>query len=301
MKRMYYLLWAFFSLIILMSVFTLVNAKSKSSDKHLEVVLRNIGHLLLLHSKDSTSTVLPVTILEENVYQISFESRFGFVPDTLMGLVHQQLAKTNMPKDYIVSVKDCNENKTIFAYEINTVNGDLKPCGERKHETGCYLIQIEFLVKKPYRIGWLFIALIPIAFVGFHLKYRQNRQSSESLQMQKSETRSVSGNNESEISTREYKQLGKFKFYDQKGILILGDKTIDLSEKEKKALTLFFSNQNFVVERDRLRKELWEDEGVFVIDRNVDVLVSKLRKKMSDDLSVKVVNVHGIGYKLMIV
>ena len=55
-----------------------------------------------------------------------------------------------------------------------------------------------------------------------------------------------------------------------------------------------------VVERDRLKKEIWEDEGVVVIDRNVDVLVSKLRKKLSADASLKIVNVHGKGYKLMI-
>jgi len=40
-------------------------------------------------------------------------------------------------------------------------------------------------------------------------------------------------------------------------------------------------------------KEIWEDEGIVVISRNVDVLVSKLRKKLSDDNSFKFINVHG--------
>ena len=44
----------------------------------------------------------------------------------------------------------------------------------------------------------------------------------------------------------------------------------------------------------------WEDKGIVVISRNVDVLVSKLRKKLSDDPSIKFINVHGRGYKLMI-
>ena len=35
-------------------------------------------------------------------------------------------------------------------------------------------------------------------------------------------------------------------------------------------------------------KEIWEDEGIVVISRNVDVLVSKLRKKLSDDNSIKI-------------
>jgi DNA-binding response OmpR family regulator len=46
-------------------------------------------------------------------------------------------------------------------------------------------------------------------------------------------------------------------------------------------------------------KELWEAEGTVVISRNVDVLVSKLRKKLSDDHDLKFVNVHGRGYKLV--
>ncbi len=49
-----------------------------------------------------------------------------------------------------------------------------------------------------------------------------------------------------------------------------------------------------------LEEEIWEDEGIVVISRNVDVLVSKLRKKLSDDNSIKFVNVHGRGYKFMI-
>jgi DNA-binding winged helix-turn-helix (wHTH) protein len=300
MKRIYYLLLGSFVLIILISFFAFVNVKNGHQDKHLEVVLRNIGHQLLLHSKDSTSRVLPVTAINDNTYQISFESSLGFMPDTLMSLVHQQLAKTDMPDDYIVSVKDCNEHKTIFAYEINTFNGDLKPCGGREQDRGCYLIQIEFLAENPYPKAWLFIAFIPIAFVGFYLYHRKNKQALEELQVQENETIPLFDNNESEISGLGYKQLGKFKFFDLKGILVLDDKTIDLSEKESKALSIFFSSLNFVVERDKLRKALWEDEGVMVIDRNVDVLVSKLRKKISEDVSIKIVNVHGKGYKLTI-
>lgn len=51
---------------------------------------------------------------------------------------------------------------------------------------------------------------------------------------------------------------------------------------------------------ERLMKEIWEDEGIVVISRNVDVLVSKLRKKLSDDNTIKFINVHGKGYKFVI-
>ena len=55
-----------------------------------------------------------------------------------------------------------------------------------------------------------------------------------------------------------------------------------------------------MVERENLMKAIWEEEGIIVMSRNVDVLVSKLRKKLSDDNTIKFINVHGRGYKLVI-
>jgi DNA-binding winged helix-turn-helix (wHTH) protein len=94
--------------------------------------------------------------------------------------------------------------------------------------------------------------------------------------------------------------VGNFKFYASLNELRTDDKTITLSEKETKALDIFVQNINQVVDRDTLMKTLWEAEGTVVISRNVDVLVSKLRKKLSDDDSLKLVNVPGRGYKLML-
>lgn len=262
------------------------NDKKTFPDKHLEVVLRSIGHQVLLHSKDSTSRVLPVLKINERVYQISFENSFGFTPDTLIHLVHQQLAKTNMPRHYIVTVNDCYQNKTVFAYEINRLTGDLTPCGQREQEAGCYFIQIEFIAGRHFNYMWLLTIVIPIA--GFYLNRRQNKQGEPGKD-----------NNKTSTAAAEHKRIGEFRFFDTLAILRLNDKIIELSEKEVKALRIFASNQNQVVERDRLRKEIWEDDGVFVINRNVDVLVSKLRKKLNGDPSVKIVNVHGKGYKCM--
>jgi DNA-binding response OmpR family regulator len=59
-------------------------------------------------------------------------------------------------------------------------------------------------------------------------------------------------------------------------------------------------NINQIVEREKLMKEIWEEKGVVVISRNVDVLVSKLRKKLSYDNSIKFINEPGRGYKLII-
>ena len=137
MKRFYYFLIAILSVALTVFTMAFVNAINEHPDKHLEIVLRNIGHQVLLHSKDSTSRVLPIETVNDNTFRISFENSFEFTPDTLMNLVHQQLAKTDRPGDYTVSVNECYQNQTIFAYEVNTASGDLKPCRGRQQKKGC--------------------------------------------------------------------------------------------------------------------------------------------------------------------
>lgn len=302
MKHFQFFLLALISLFLVVLTIAFVNAKEELPNKHLEVVLRNIGHQLLLKSGDSTSRILPVKKINELVYQISFENSFDFTPDTLMNLIYRQLAKTNMPKDYIVSVNDCNKNKTVFAFEINKVNGDLKPCSGRVQEKGCYLIQIDFLPGKHFNYAWLLCAFIPMAFVGFYHKRKLNKNENQNLKEREDSSLEKLKPlfHKSEEDLPEFRQLGRFRFFEKNGFLSLNNIKIELTEKETKALIMFAFAENMVVNRERLRKEIWEDEGVFVINRNVDVLVSKLRKKLSDDPSIKIVNVHGKGYKLMI-
>ena len=99
---------------------------------------------------------------------------------------------------------------------------------------------------------------------------------------------------------KDYILLGNFRFYTANNVLKIEHRSITLSEKETKALKIFAENINQIVEREKLMKEIWEDKGIVVISRNVDVLVSKLRKKLSDDNSIKFINVHGRGYKFII-
>lgn len=285
------------SLIVFAMAFVKENAHP---DKHLEIVLRAIGHQVLLHSKDSTSRVLPVKTVNKNTFRISFENSFEFTPDTLMNLVDQQLAKTNKWGDYTVSVNECSQNQTIFAYEVNTASGGLKPCRGRVQKKGCYVIEISFPVRKSFNYGWLLLAFIPVAFGGLYFARRRNRISEPQEPIEEKVDESLPGKAEPVPVNSDYKRLGNFVFFESKEILSLNGETIELSVKEAKALSILASNLNQVVGRDLLMKEIWEDDGVFVITRNVDVLISKLRKRLSGDASVKIVNVHGKGYKLVV-
>ncbi len=258
--------------------------KSEIPENHLEVVLRGIGHQLLLSAKDSSSRVLPVKKVNENTYQISFQNNVGFISDTLINIVERELQKNALAKDYIVNLKNCEQKETVLAFEINNKTGNLTPCRGRTLEVGCYIIEIELLKTNKFNFFWLLLLIIPLSFVGFYVKAKF---------LKKAEKESVIDNND-------YIQLGNFRFYTDNNVLKTENKNITLSEKETTALKIFAENINQIVQREKLMKEIWEDKGIVVISRNVDVLVSKLRKKLSDDNSIKFINVHGRGYKFII-
>jgi DNA-binding response OmpR family regulator len=146
------------------------------------------------------------------------------------------------------------------------------------------VIEIELLKNSRFNFLWLTLLIIPLLFLGFYVKNKYG---------QKEEAALIVNNND-------YIQLGSFRFYADNNVLKTEHNNITLSEKETKALKIFSENINQIVEREKLMKEIWEDEGIVVISRNVDVLVSKLRKKLSGDNSIKFINVPGRGYKFII-
>src|SRR3981189_670370 len=91
---------------VLIPAVAFISKKNEIPEKHVEVVLRDIGHQLLLTAKDSSSRVLPVKKLNENTYQISFQNKFSFISDTLINLVEREFQKTPLATDYIVSLKN---------------------------------------------------------------------------------------------------------------------------------------------------------------------------------------------------
>lgn len=283
-------------MIVLLAAGAFINKKDENPERHAEIVLRDIGHQLLLAAKDSSSRVLPVKKLNATTYQVSFQNNVGFISDSLINIVERAFQKNPLAKDYIVNLRNCKQNETVFAFELNGKAGNLTPCRGRKLELGCYVIEIHLLNSAPFSFFWWLLLLIPLGLAGFYLNktFRKKEAKEEKEANEKDEEK------EPATWNNEYIPLGSFRFYAADNLLKTADKTIVLSEKETKALKIFAENKNEIVEREQLMKAIWEEEGVVVISRNVDVLVSKLRKKLSDDTALKFINVHGKGYKFVI-
>lgn len=93
--------------------------------------------------------------------------------------------------------------------------------------------------------------------------------------------------------------IGEYSFNTLKQLLSFRDTTIKLTTKESELLELLCQNKNEILERNYALKSIWIDDNYFNA-RSMDVYITKLRKYLKKDTSVKILNVHGKGYKLLI-
>jgi DNA-binding winged helix-turn-helix (wHTH) protein len=250
-----------------------------------EVLLRRIGHEILLQSGDSISRVLPVKEIAKNEYLISFENDITFQPDSLMNTTSRFLDQAPFVGNYIVNVLNCSNSSVAYGYAISKNKKDnIVACVGRKQPKACYMITIKF---KPTSIniaknGYLLGSLSFLGFFGF-IFFR-------SFKPQKALSYSENNN----MIT-----LGLALFDAINKKLIVNGKAIDLTGKETRLLLIFALSPNKVIEKSRIQKEIWEDEGV-IVGRSLDMFISKLRKKLEFDPNIKIVVVRGKGYKLEI-
>ena len=256
--------------------------KDETFSELVKIALRDVGNKLLLANQDSTSLILPIQKVEKSKYQLSFEKELTIYPDTLVKVVQESFQKANLPSHYQLEVKQCKDLEVAYSFLQNAnVEKSIVPCSGRTIPQKCYTIEVRFLEKgeaSTKKIIWIvLLSLSIIAAFIFFPKRKKTKQLHSTI--------------ENGIP------LGKFLFYPEESKLLLTSNEISLSKKEVELLTLFVENPNKIIKREELSKKVWEDHGVFV-GRSLDTYISKLRKKLSDDESIKLTNVHGIGYVL---
>ena len=93
-------------------------------------------------------------------------------------------------------------------------------------------------------------------------------------------------------------QIGRYTFDFNRQILTIKGKDQKLTSKEAGLLRLLRINANEVLERSTALNKIWSDDSYFNA-RSMDVYIVKLRKYLKEDPSVELINVHGIGFKLV--
>lgn len=94
--------------------------------------------------------------------------------------------------------------------------------------------------------------------------------------------------------------LGQYTFnFPKQSLMYLNEPPVLLTHRESQLLFHLIKNKNQVLDRSLILKKLWDNDDFFSA-RSMDVFITKLRKKLSKDPSIKIVNARGVGYKLMV-
>lgn len=273
------------------------------SEKRIEIAMRMIGHEVLMSLGDCESRVMPIEKLDDQ-YKIPFEREFEFDPDHMISIIGGVMKESGISNHYIVEVEQCETKETVHGFEGGGTS--MAPCKGRKLPKDCYSLLItlldnhspainllttrsvdpsinkeEFSEKKPQE-SW-FIAssgiLLPLfvllGFIGFFYKKKDPVKTNPNLIM-----------------------IGASLFDKKNMVLSYKDKKVELSNKEGELLALLHASANAPIQRTIILQRVWGDDGDYV-GRTLDVFISKLRKKLEADTSVKIVNIRGIGYKLV--
>lgn len=97
-------------------------------------------------------------------------------------------------------------------------------------------------------------------------------------------------------------EIGKYNFNYPLRILTYTDgdqkEKEKLSPKEAHLLRMFCVKKNDVLPRSEALTKIWGEDNYFTA-RSMDVFVTKLRKYLSNDENLEIVNIHGNGFRLI--
>lgn len=263
-----------------------IHAQDVNQERHVEVSLRMVAHQILLSSGDSTSRVLPITKKDDR-YSIQFESEFDFTPEELVATIDRVVKETKLANHYIVEVENCKTADMVYSFEMDeTEQTDIIPCNIRYQPKSCYNLLFTLIESdlssvenaETSQLLYVIIGLVLIISVGFFLKWKRSRKPTIDPNMI---------------------PLGEYQFDKRNTELLIEQQIIDLTSKESDLLLLLYNAVNTTVEKEVILKTVWGDDGDYV-GRTLDVFISKLRKKLAFDSKVKIVNIRGIGYKLVL-
>ncbi|MDR2495529.1 MAG: response regulator transcription factor [Tannerellaceae bacterium] len=94
--------------------------------------------------------------------------------------------------------------------------------------------------------------------------------------------------------------IGRYSLDAVKQTLSIDGKLVKLTTKECDLLVYLSENMNNLVLRENILKSVWKNDSYYNA-RSMDVYITKLRALIKEDPCVGIVNVHGKGYKLLVI
>lgn len=263
-----------------------VRHQSVWSEK-INLALRRTAHHLLINAGDSSSRIAPVRQLNATTFRVRLDHPFDY--ERLPTLLQQSLDIHQIKGNYDVTLLDCANGELQLGYNVRDVTEAGVPCVGRVLGRGCYTLQLAFVTPEPVGLAliWWPWAVGFLLLSGAYVVWQKTGRDPGPTPP--SDT--VTGKSESLL------QVGNVAFNRANQSVSVAGVTCLLTYREAKLLHLFLNHPNQLLERDFILKSVWEDEGIFV-GRSVDVFVSRLRKFLHPDPTVRIVAVHGVGYRL---
>ena len=94
-------------------------------------------------------------------------------------------------------------------------------------------------------------------------------------------------------------RIGEYEFNTELRTISKGEDILKLTPKEAHLLTLLYEHQDSLLMRDKALNEIWGANDYFTA-RSMDVYITKLRKYFKDDAHIRIENIHGSGFRLVI-
>ncbi|QIA07309.1 response regulator transcription factor [Draconibacterium halophilum] len=94
-------------------------------------------------------------------------------------------------------------------------------------------------------------------------------------------------------------KIGKFDFHFEDLSLTINGEARNLTLKEAELIRYFAQNANKVLSRNEILEKVWGSDDYF-LGRSLDVFISRLRKYFKADSAVKIINLHGIGFRFSV-
>ena len=272
----------------------------RQSTEKINLALRQAAHRLLSLEGDSTRRIAPVRQVAGNEFLLRLESNFDY--DSLPAFLHSALAGYGIGEDYTVAVKSCeDENLLVLGYTLRdfTEKNEV-PCGGREQGLHCYNVSVTFPERpagtsqaggwrRMLPVGGILLSLGYVAFALFGVV--KNKPPEAKAEVATEAMPAASG---------EVLHFGNSTFDAANQVVKIGKTQQMLTFREAKLLYVFCKNINQLLDRNVLLEEVWGDEGV-IVGRSLDVFVSRLRKILKADETVKIANVHSVGYRLEII
>ncbi len=98
-----------------------------------------------------------------------------------------------------------------------------------------------------------------------------------------------------ELTIADEVMIGTYQFQFKNQLLSLKGESRRITEKESEILRYLYFHRNKVIKREEMLVALWGTNDYF-LGRSLDVFITKIRKYLKDDPSVKIENVFGVGF-----